>query len=493
MYTDQITEDDVVLGANWIYQTTERCMADHSIRITLLDGDEVIHTQTDRIFFVQGSSTFCVPRDKVSLWWPVGFGEAKLYTVRLEILEKNVVAASYTAPFGIRTVRLNWTEDIDENGGEFVFVVNGERVYIRGTNWKPLDPLASLADQKLKDGRALEEIRALNCNMVRIWGGGIYEDEYLFDFCDRNGILVWQDFMFACEVPPTDDAYCDLVMREAAYIIKKYRNHPSLALWCGDNENDKVMQHKNQQTCALPSDSRISRQILKKAVLCNDHYRTYLPSSPFVSDRMFVETVKGKVIHHPTERHLYAEVYLEPSAIRACPSIFFSETGPFWTNAISGTESIFLREAERAERLWNEPVTVSRLRNQTIFHQDEYYFKRWRLSGKNACERLLGRDFSFAEFKDYTLALNLLCAEDFKDLIEYCRVCRWSKTGVIWWSLMDMFPMLFNYSVIDCEYNRKLPYYWIQKSQQEFALMGVRKAIDRRFFNILYFSRRAFS
>jgi hypothetical protein len=75
------------------------------------------------------------------------------------------------------------------------------------------------------------------------------------------------------------------------------------------------------------------------------------------------------------------------------------------------------------------------------------------------------------------LALNLLCAEDFKDMIEYCRISRPNKTGLIWWSLMDMFPMLFNYSVIDCDGNRKLPYYWIQKSQQAFALVGVRREV----------------
>jgi hypothetical protein len=132
---------------------------------------------------------------------------------------------------------LDWTEDLEEDGtGSFEFFVNGEPIYIRGTNWKPLDPLASLADQKLKTGKALQEIKNLNCNMVRIWGGGIYEDSCFFDFCDRNGIMVWQDFMFACEFPAVDDDYCDLVAREAAYIVKKYRNHPSLAVWCGDND-----------------------------------------------------------------------------------------------------------------------------------------------------------------------------------------------------------------------------------------------------------------
>ncbi len=283
--------------------------------------------------------------------------------------------------------------------------------------------------------------------------------------------------MLACEIPPRDDAYCALVRREAEQIVKKYRNHPSLALWCGDNENDKVMQHLNQSSCALPSDSRVSREILKQAVLSNDHYRNYLPSSPLVSDRTFTETAKGALVHQQTERHLYPEIYLEPVAIRDCKNIFLGETGPFWTSAIAVNPKTLACEAERAKRLWNEPVEIPIARNTTIFHQDEYYFKRWRLSAKNACEKILGRDFSFEEFHDFTLALNLLCAEDFKDMIEYCRVSRPNKTGLIWWSLMDMFPMLFNYSVIDCEYNRKLPYYWIKQSQQAFALLAVRKEL----------------
>ena len=478
LFTDKITDDYVLLGANWIYKTPKKVFCNHRIRVSLLDGDCVIHSQEEPALFVQGSSSYVVPRDKISLWWPAGFGEPKLYTVRLEMLEEGEVVARYEAPFGIRTIKLDWTEDTsDECPGEFVFYVNGERTYIRGTNWKPLDPLVSLSDAKLKEGRALAEIKALNCNMVRVWGGGIYEDEIFYNFCDRNGIMIWQDFMFACEVPPTDDEYCKTVAEEATFIVKKYRNHPALAVWCGDNENDKVMQHKNQNSQALPSDSKISREVLKKAVLCNDHFRTYLPSSPFVSDKTFIETTKGELIHHSTERHLYAEIHLEPSAIRACKSIFLGETGPFWTSAITVNNRIFAREKARAERLWNAPVELPVARNTTIFHQDEYYFKRWRQSAKTNCEKLLGRDFAFSELHDFSIALNLLCAEDFKDLIEYCRTSRPHKTGVIWWSLMDMFPMLFNYSVIDCDYNRKMPYYWIQKSQQEFALMAVRKEI----------------
>ena len=478
LFTEKITEEHVFLGANWTYTTPRQDLCNHCIRLSLLDKDERIFEQEYPALFIQGLCRYVIPRDRVELWWPADYGTPKLYTVRIEMLEEGTVVATHEDAFGIRTVQLDYTEDLEENGnGRFVFLLNGEEIYIRGTNWKPLDPLASLADKKLLAGKALEEIRNLNCNMVRIWGGGIYEDPFFYDFCDRNGILVWQDFMLACEIPAIDDAYCALVAKEAEYVIKRYRNHPSLAVWCGDNENDKVMQHLRQDSTALPSDSRVSREILKKTVLCNDPYRTYLPSSPMVSDRTFAETKRGKLVHHQAERHLYPEIYLEPAAIRACPNLFLGETGPFWTSAIAPNQSILAREAERAKRLWNAPVETPLARNTTIFHQDDYYFKRWRQSGKDACKKLLGRDFEFDEFFDFALALNLLCAEDFKDLIEYCRVSRPMKTGLIWWSLMDMFPMLFNYSVIDCDHNRKLPYYWIQKSQQPFALMGVRREI----------------
>lgn len=476
VYTDRITDDYVLLGANFTYITDKKVFCDHYIRISLLDGDEVIYEQTNKALFVQGSFKFSIDRDKVNLWWPNGFGEPYLYTLKLEMLERERSVAEYRSPIGIRTLKLDWTESVSESdGGCFDFVVNGEKVHIRGTNWKPLDPLASLADQKLKTGAALREISALNCNMVRIWGGGIYEDEFFFNYCDKNGIMIWQDFMFACEIPSVDDEFCALVKKEAEFIVKKYRNHPSLAVWCGDNENDEAMSWTNFNTTALPSASRVTREILKKAVLCYDPYRSYVPSSPFTADITVKERREGNERHFMTERHLYVELYDQPRALRECKSIFLGETGPFWTNAMAVNERIFAREARRAELLWNESVIEPPVRKEVIFHQDEYYFKMWRQSGKRACERLLGRDFSFSEIKDFTLALNILCSEVFKDLIEYCRISRPEKTGVIWWSLMDMFPMLFNYSVIDCDGNRKLPYYWIKQSQQPFALMAVRK------------------
>ena len=481
LYTEALEEDFVHLGINWIYRTPRKNLSNHAFCFSLLDGDRVLFTHTGKIMFVQGTFRYKVARDLVELWWTRGFGTAKLYTARLEMLEDGEVVATHEEDFGIRTVKLAWSEDTDGEGdGAFQFYLNGERLYVRGANWKPLDPLASKADEKLKTMRALDELVSLECNMVRIWGGGIYEDPFFFDYCDRNGILVWQDFMLACEASSSDTLYCEMIDEEARFVLKKYRNHPSLAVWCGDNENDMFLTWCNRGMRVLPSNSVISRQILDRAVRACDPYRDYVPSSPVLSDRVYRTLGKGAT-RWQTEDHLYVPIIDQPRALRDSKSFFLGETGPIDMNAIATNARTFEKERARAERLWNVDPPAVRICKDLNMHQSDFYFKKWRHAGRIACEHFYGRDFSFAEFEDYALAINFICAEVYKDLIEYCRVSRWSKTGVLWWSLIDMFPMLFNYSVIDSEHQRKLPYYWIRQSQQTVTLMGVRRTLDAPF------------
>lgn len=474
LYTFSIDEDNVSLGVNWVYNTDKKCLKNHKTRITVLDGDEVIHQHTSYVYFVQGSDKFSIPRDKVSLWWPAGFGEPKLYTVRVEMLDGEAVVADYEAPFGIRTLRLDHTEDMTADGGEFVFRVNGEKVFIKGANWKPLDALASRAHQKTAQLRALEDLKELNCNMIRIWGGGIYEAECFFEYCDRNGIMVWQDFMFACEVPAGDEEYCRAVEEEAVQVIKRFRNYASLAIWCGDNEDDECLAWVNYPSTLLPSDNVISRKILKRAVLCYDPYRSYVESSPYRSDESYRQ-MGNPTTHFQLENHFYPQTSLFSKLLRENRCMFIGETGPIKINSVTVNPEIIKREESRARRLWDTPnMCVPDYRLQPDIHQTDCYFTVWRSVGKELCQEYYGRDFTFDEIKDYALAANVICAEVFKDVLEYCRTMRWSKTGVIWWSAMDMWPMLFNYSIIDCDYKRKLGYYWIKQSQQDFLLMGVR-------------------
>lgn len=472
-YTRSVS-DEVVAGVSWQYRTEVPLLTDYTLEITLEDEDGVVVRQNRQVYFVQGRSIMIIPADKVKLWWPADWGEPHLYTLRLCMKEKDTVVDEYETRVGIRTVQLERTENMEQDGtGEFAFVVNGQRLFVRGSNWKPLDPLVSEADRKTRSGEALAELTALHCNMVRIWGGGIYEDEAFFRYCDEHGIFVWQDFMFAYENPPTDEWFCELVKKEAEQIILRQRNHPSLAVWCGDNENDLAIGWAHRGNTVRPSHSRISREILKTAVLHYDPWRSYVDSSPYVTDAAYIGK-NGLAVTSTPEVHMYPAPQERSTVLRTTRFRFIGEVGPIGFNAITVNERIFNREKERTARLWDSPIPEDR--NQS--HQNDGAFAVWRNAGREACMYFYGRDFAFDRWDDYTLAINIICGETFKEVIEYCRVSRPAKSGVIWWSLMDMWPMLFNYSVIDCDGNRKLPWYWIRSSQQPFALMAVRAEVS---------------
>ena len=472
LYTARVKEETVDLGMVWNFVTPRVDLSAYRLRCTLSYQGKTAYETEMPVDFPRGALRFSVPRNKIALWWPRGFGDANLCDVALEMYNGTERISLWTSKWGIRTLRLERSEDILPNGdGEFVFIANNQRVYINGTNWKPLDALHSRADAKVD--RALELVLDLNCNMVRIWGGGIYEDHPFFDFCDRNGIMVWQDFMFGCEFPPVDAWYQEAVARETRQIVEKLRNHPSLAVWCGDNEDDECLTWTHGDSTILPSDNKISRWTLRECVLRYDPYRSYVESSPYASDANICDRRAGNVSHIQPEAHLYPATKHFGESLRACKSLFIGETGPIAINAMTDNPRIFAREQARATRLWNTPIDPSRMTN--ALHQWDDYFCTWRQTGRELCENWYGQDFPVSQWQDYCLAVNIICADVFKDVIEYCRTERWRKTGVIWWSLVDMWPMLFNYSVVDSDFHKKLPYFWIRQSQQFFALMIVRK------------------
>lgn len=475
LYTASVDEKNVGVGIAWNFISPEADLAAYQLRCTIMSGGEIAYQEQNRILFTSSTIRASMPREKVRLWWPQGMGEPSMSHVKLEMLHGDTVCAQWESDWGIRTLRLVSTGDVlDDNTGEFHFVVNGEKVFIRGTNWKPLDALHSRADAKVE--RALEMAKDLNCNMIRIWGGGIYEDTPFFDYCDRNGLMVWQDFMFACEFPTTEDWYCELVRKETDAIIRKLRNHASLAIWCGDNEDDQCMSWVHAASTIVPSDNRITREILCKCVMRNDPYRSYVESSPYVSDACINDRRAGKITHYQTEDHLYPPTIGFSKTLRELRSRFIGETGPIIVNAMTDNERIWKREENRARRLWDEPLAPEK--RNLLCHQQDVYFQSWRQTGGELCKAWYGCDFTADDYKTYALAINIICADVFKDVIEYCRCERWNKTGVIWWSLMDMWPMLFNYSVIDYDFVPKMPYYWIRQSQLAFALMVVRKEVD---------------
>ncbi|WP_128104417.1 glycoside hydrolase family 2 protein [Paenibacillus sp. DCT19] len=214
-------------------------------------GDTVIRISTDGQIWEQavtlksGLQTVEVPVtiEQPKLWWSRGLGEAHLYSFVTEVLAGERVLAESTVKTGIRSIRL--VRDKDKVGASFYFELNGVAVFAKGANHIPNDSFIT----EITAERYRHEIVSAaesNMNMLRVWGGGIYEEDVFYDLCDEYGLLVWQDFMFACSMYPGDEAFLNSVRHEAIDNVKRLRNHPSIALWCGNNEIDSAWAHFNE-------------------------------------------------------------------------------------------------------------------------------------------------------------------------------------------------------------------------------------------------------
>ncbi len=176
------------------------------------------------------------------LWWPSGQGSQPLYTLEVEVAAAGgEIIGTWKGRIGLRTLALDRHKD--KWGESFQFVVNGRPVFAKGANWIPASTF--VAGLRRRDyGRDLEAAVAAHMNMVRVWGGGIYESEEFYDICDELGLLVWQDFMFACTLYPGDAAFIASSRAEAEYQVRRLRHRASLALWCGNNEVWGINHHE---------------------------------------------------------------------------------------------------------------------------------------------------------------------------------------------------------------------------------------------------------
>ncbi|MDA3868198.1 MAG: glycoside hydrolase family 2 protein [Salinivirgaceae bacterium] len=250
------------------------------------DGTELAHVD---IKLTKGISTYAVDFkiDNPKLWWTNGLGEANLYNIKGKLMIGKRITEKYER-IGIRTLEL--VRDKDQKGTSFYFKLNGVPVFMKGANYIPNDIFETrVTDEMYK--KVINTSKISNFNMIRVWGGGIYENDRLYDLCDENGILVWQDFMFACAMYPGDAAFQENVKQEAIDNIKRLRNHPSIALWCGNNEILSAWTRwgwKQKEEAKSQEDADkiwkaytdIFHHILPDAVSMYDPGRSYWDSSP---------------------------------------------------------------------------------------------------------------------------------------------------------------------------------------------------------------------
>jgi beta-mannosidase len=257
-------------------------------KLRIFQGDELLLSKDIDLNAGINQITESFEIQNPKLWWPNGYGEAYLYTFKV-LLETNGLLWEDYFSLGLRTIELERTND--SIGQSFRFLVNKTPIYAKGANYIPQDVFPS--NVRDDDYRTLlTQVKNANMNMLRVWGGGIYENDVFYRLCDELGIMVWQDFMFACSLYPADSAFVNNVSSEAQFQIKRLRDHASLALWCGNNEINelwhnwgyrKAYQYSYQDSVNVWADyQKIFNGLLPRLVNEFNPETSYLESSPAI-------------------------------------------------------------------------------------------------------------------------------------------------------------------------------------------------------------------
>lgn len=224
------------------------------------------------------------------LWWTNGLGEAHLYPFTATIAMDGQTADSQTTRLGLRSLRV--VRDKDADGHAFYFELNGVKIFAKGANYIPQDNFLPRVTDAQYEKTILDAVN-VNMNMLRVWGGGIYENDIFYDLCDRYGILVWQDFMFACSIYPMTPDLLENIRLEAIDNVVRLRNHPCIAIWCGNNENHTAWFNwgwkKKYEKLGVADEIRkdykdVFHKILPEVVEAYDPGAFYVPSSPYGGD-----------------------------------------------------------------------------------------------------------------------------------------------------------------------------------------------------------------
>ena len=407
------------------------------------------------VFFCAGNLDFTI--NAPLLWHTNNRGDANLYHVTLSLLRDGAVIDSHEFTHGIRTVELKRTSLTTSLGeGEFVFIVNGERVFAKGTNWVPVDAFHSRDIKRIP--KIMEMVEDLGINMIRCWGGNVYEDETFYNACDRLGVLVWQDFSMACAVYPQDEQFQQVIANEATKVVKRLRQHPCVALWAGDNECDMLSQIWMRNNID-PNANVLTRKVLAEVVRIHDGTRPYIGSSPLTD-----ENAAGVSDAYLPENHLWgARDYFKSDFYINSLCHFVSEIGYHGCPSVKS-----LKKFISPDKLW--PCLNN---DQWLLHstspvpEAHIYDYRVKLMSDQICE-------FFAEapdnLEDFAFASQAVQAEAKKFFIELFRGYKWRRTGILWWNLIDGWPQISD-AVVDYYFDKKLAYHYIKRAQQHVCVM----------------------
>ncbi|WP_068472212.1 beta-mannosidase [Saccharicrinis aurantiacus] len=385
--------------------------------------------------------------DDPELWWPNGMGEAHLYHFETRLVIDDNIADKQKQSIGLRTIEV--INEPDSIGESFYLKVNGIPTFIKGVNAIPNHSFLGGVRDSIYD-TYFDNVIESNMNMVRIWGGGIYEDDYFYKLANEKGILVWQDFIFGCTMYPSDDAFLNNVEKEAEYNIKRLRNHPSLAMWCGNNEikvgwdnwgwQEKYGYTEADQKELLEGYDKLFNQLLPRKIKELDAERFYYDSSPIsnwgnkadmnIADNHYWGVWWGK--HEFEKMNEYVPRFMSEFGFQSFPSMETIKT--------------FSEEKD-----WDIDSDVMRAHQKSSI-------------GNVTIKEYLKRDYIMpSNFQDFVYLNQVMQAEGMRIGFEAHRRNKPFNMGTLYWQLNDVWPAV-SWSGIDYLGNWKAMQYFIKKA-----------------------------
>lgn len=417
-----------------------------------------------RLPYKAGKVYICVK--DVKLWWPKGYGDANLYDVEVLLKKNDEILAKHYTQVGIRSVKLLSSETAMEDKAQFCFEVNGEKIFAKGVNWSPLSPYHSEDIKRLP--KALELVEKSNANIVRCWGGNVYESDEFYQAMDKMGVMVWQDFGFACSPYPLTKEFFEEIEEEVGKVVRRLRGHASIVLWAGDNEVDAMACSTGVET---PENNVLTREILPRIVHRHDPYRQYLPSSPYVSERAFELGKKLGIVGDmcAPEQHLWGErEWYRSDYYRQSKACFVSEVGLLGCAKPSSLEK------------W---VGSEQLNNRRgldwMLHSSNQVGNFQRVEAMEKHVRLQFGEKAPADYKEFSLLSRLVQAEGVKYFVESMRQGKPKKSGIILWNLIEGWPGNTE-ALVDWYFEKKESYYTAARSFQP-VLMMIYENINGRY------------
>ncbi|ANF49399.1 beta-mannosidase [Chryseobacterium glaciei] len=412
----------------------------------------LINNQSNIFQLKKGKNIIKIPFtiNNPKLWQPNGWGNPNLYDIKISLQKDSKIVDNKTERIGLRTIEL--IQEKDAKGKSFYFKVNGNPMYAKGTNWIPSDSfLPRISKEKYQ--KLIKDSKEANMNMIRVWGGGIYEDDEFYKACDENGILVWQDFMFAGSFYPSDEAFLNNVKEEVKDQVNRLQNHASIALWCGNNEIDeaivnwgyqKQFKYSKEDSLQVWKDYKnvfheLIPNTLKENLTADKNI--YLPSSPSIGWGHKESLTEG-------DSHYWGvwwgeqpfEIYNEK-----VPR-FASEYGFQGMPTLEITKSMF------------SGVPNLSLENGTI-KAHEKHARGWEIINS-----YMKRDYNVpTDFVKYNYVSQLLQARGMQIAIEAHRRAKPYNMGTLYWQLNDCWPVV-SWSSIDYLGNWKALHYQIKRS-----------------------------